>query len=254
MNLSPDPSVLPLSPESFSELVRAEVARLGVQGVLQERENRLMRLVASSLFNTIVQFILVVGVGGLIAFRLQQRADTNKQKAEVREVRRSGAEKVFRDVGAGMDRRLYWSGRYHEALLANDRPALTSARAQMDSAVVAWHTNLNTNTAMLCIYFGTTFSDRFNRDVSEAFRMYSDNLQAFGTDPRITRDILADQRTHLQGSIYDLDLRLADAIRDGVPSSERGTTDKCEPPANPINTTPVPKEGQGPTPVPRTSP
>lgn len=255
MNLPPEPSAPPLSRESFGDLVSAEVVRLGVESVLnQKREHWWVRLASHPLLNTIMQFVLIAGVGGWIAFRLQQVADQHKREAEIREVRRSGAEKVFRDVSASMDRRLFWSVRYHEALLTNSRPALESARAHMDSTIVEWYTTLNTNTAMLCMYFGTTFSDRFNNDVSRALRMYSENLNAFGTDPNTLRPVLAQERDHLEGSIYDLDLRLADAIRDGVPSIERGTADKCEQPENLISTTPVPVSPNAPTPVPRTRP
>jgi hypothetical protein len=228
MNRPSLPPVPPLANESFGDLVRDEVVRLGIQNVLGEKhESRWARLFAHPLSNTFLQFLLIAVFGGLIARALQEVADRHKREAEIREVRRSAAEKVFRDVSAGMDRRLYWSSRYQDALVANDRAEIVSSRARMDSTAVDWNTSLNTNTAMLCIYFGPTYSRYYAEQVSPTLDRYSATLKSMGTDPRVTVADLNDKRLHLQQAIYALDLRLADRIRDGKVSNEGGAGQAC---------------------------
>jgi hypothetical protein len=179
------------------------------------------RLLSHPLTNTALQFVLTAVFGALILFGLQNRSDRNKRASELREVRRTGAEKVFRDVSASMDQRLYWSRRTRAALQRNDQAEITAARLRLDSTIVEWNANLHTNAAMLCIYFGKSISKDYLTLMSRTMDLYSEFLHSRSNNPRA--EVLD---FHLEQAIYAFDLQMADRIRTGDLWNERNN-DEC---------------------------
>jgi hypothetical protein len=212
-------------------VISDEVLRARVRSVLgDEREGKRSKFLIHPLTQTLWQFLLTGVVGGGIAFLIQGVADRHKRDAEVRESRRSGAEKVFRDVGAAMDRRLYWSTRYQVALASEDSAAMKGARAQLESAIADWSTTFSTNAALLCAYFGSADSRNFSMRIAPTFKLYSNLLKNRTRDPRITDAYLDTVRSHLQEAVSALNLRLVDRLRDGRATVE--ATGDCKiPPA-----------------------
>lgn len=225
----------PLPPptnDPLDKLVGEELWRHIVRHVLDPKpvESRTARLLSHPLTNTAVQFILTAVLGGLIALGLQSRSERNKRAEELREVRRTGAEKVFRDVSASMDRRLYWSRRSRVALQTNDQAEISGARLRLDSTIAEWNTNLHTNAAMLCIYFGNPISLDYLKLMSPTMDWYSDLLHSSSDGKRDTAAIEV-LDSHLEQAIYALDLQMAERIRTGDLWNEQHR-DQCRIPAS----------------------
>jgi hypothetical protein len=222
---NPKPLLPGWDAQAIDRLVQDEVLRLRVQNVLAAKpeESRGKRLLAHPLSNTILQFVLTAFFGGLIAYVLQGSAERHKRAAELREVRRSGAEKVFRDVSTLMDRRLYWNHRYQQALATADQSSIGASRARLDSMAIEWNTSLNTNVAMLCIYYDPAVARYFFAQISPTMDWYTDLLLSQGTHPAPAADLDV-IHSHLQQAVYALDLQLADRIRSGNLWSDRETS------------------------------
>jgi hypothetical protein len=227
-----NPEVLMNFPDenAFRAIVTDEALRLGIQNILGEKppKGKMERFFSHPLTNTLLQFMLTGLIGLGIATFVQNRTEAQKRNAELRETRRSGAERVFRDVSGSMDRRLYWSRQYQGALASRNQRDVRAARTRLDSTMTEWNTNLNTNTAMVCIYYGPKISDYFSKQVSPTMDLYEEQLKLKSSDPHSSSEDLDTIYLHLQQAIFALDLRLADRIRSGELWDETASTGQCK--------------------------
>jgi hypothetical protein len=200
---------------ALDAIIADEVLRERVRSFVKPPPGKLPGFLSHPLALLVVGFILTGIVGNWLSSNLQDRFDQRRREAELREARRSAAEKVFRDVASSLDRRIYATRRYHLALSSRvDPDRLKSYRTQMDSAITDWNVSVNADAALICMYFGPQLALFLSRDIAGNLEVYSNQLKH--PTGGITPEQLESQYRRLAHVAYAFDMRLGDRIRTGT--------------------------------------
>ena len=214
------PTVPPVLDPATAATVNDEVLRARVRALVPAEPAAggftkfVSKLFSHTFLLLLAGFLLTGVVGAGLSERFQDKADQRRRAAEIRETRRSAAEKVFRDVASGLDRRLYLTRRYGLARSSHVEPGVLKAyQAQMDSSAMEWNIGVNTNAALICMYFGPRLASFFSEEVAPNLQKYSELLKH--PDPTVTEAQVELQYRRLANAAYALEMRLGDLIRSG---------------------------------------
>ena len=177
------------------------------------RYHELALLLISLLFTSIA--------GGYLTFYYQQRSWTYKREAELRESERNAASKVFEEISALMDRRLYRMRRilwgYQSGTTGKE---MNERWTVYREALFEWNERLNTNLAFTQRYFGDDLRMRIEVDIQFDFIELNQVLERLrSSEDKVDldefRSFLA-KADLLNNKIYLMDVRMIEMIQLGT--------------------------------------
>ncbi len=172
----------------------------------------------------IIGFILTTICGGLLGSYLQQTAWINQQRVQ-RDDRESELRmSVYNRISSLIDRRNYRALRLIAALKDNDQTQIDGRLDDYRLILFEWNDTLNSNLALLQVYFSSTIRDKLEGDLTTSFRSINTLIECAirrsrgaAVDPEIC---LGDeirradeQRTALSVMIYVFNIDMLAIIR-----------------------------------------
>src|SRR3954470_14647650 len=118
---------------------------------------------------SLLSFVLLTVVGGILGAILQHRSWTYKWSLESKDKRLSIARDVYQEVSRLMDKRLFRSKQLHIWLRRNNSERIEFSVSNYRSVIFELNESINRNLAMLEIYFGKEIRSSFDFGVGRMF-------------------------------------------------------------------------------------
>ncbi|RMH80145.1 MAG: hypothetical protein D6681_18765 [Calditrichaeota bacterium] len=167
----------------------------------------------------VIGFVLTSILGGGIGTYFQHRAWENQWKVLRIERELQHKTKVFERISSLLDERLFRARQLLWSLNGKFKDKDVEQRLQMyRESVRNWNEQLNSNSALIEIYFGKDFRDKFEREIGKEFvdngmvieKLYN---QYRRTKKRVNTTQAEQKLNDLYKKIYRFDLELLESIK-----------------------------------------
>src|SRR3954451_10252845 len=167
---------------------------------------------ADEIFKTLLSFVLLTVVGGVLGAALQHRSWKYKWSLESKEKRLSISRDVFQEVSRLMDKRLFRSRQLHLWLKRGESEKIEKALTDCRSCLFEWNDSINRNLAMLEFYFSRDIRNFLDFRVCKMFvdvgARIDDERQSHKEGNKIDYTQVDDDLAKLQLAVCDFNIQM----------------------------------------------